>query len=493
MLKKFWRISSLKYLAAFLIPLVFVMMTTQGLDNDSWGVLAEGRYIANNGVYYEDVLSMHDGLSTVVQNYGFAVIFYWIFNLFGAAGIYVFMLVLSFLVCLFVYKICMLISEKNTNLSLLLMMITSIVLTFSGFSVTRAQMVSFVIFLALIYVLELYVKTGKKKYLWWIPAFSLAQVNLHASLWPMLFLVILTFMVDMFVTSKIEHKKEHKIVPLFVSGAVSLLLGLINPYGLSMLTVMFKVYGDAAFSDLVIELSPFGPLENAENAIFYILLGAVIFLYAFGKRQNARIRYLLMLLGFLALGLNTIKGLSQVILVMFFPLALLYKNVKIGKIFDVKICNNAAVAWVGGLALLTFVAVLPVVMLGVSNDYPEHGLVEAMDIIDVYEDGRDKRSLKIYTGYNIGGYVEYRGYRAYMDPRGCDFMKKLNGREDILQEWVDFRGGKIDKNEFLSKYSFDYLIAENDPFYGSANDGYELVYKNEDTKLEVYKKIQLVD
>ena len=155
MLKRIWRTSSLKYLAAFLLPLVFVIMTTQGLDNDSWGVLAEGRYIANNGVYYEDVLSMHDGLDTVVQNYGFAVIFYWIFNMFGAAGIYAAMLIFSFLVCFFIYKICMLISEKNTNLSLLLMMITSIVLTFSGFSVTRAQMVSFVIFLALIYVLEL--------------------------------------------------------------------------------------------------------------------------------------------------------------------------------------------------------------------------------------------------------------------------------------------------------------------------------------------------
>ena len=81
MWKKLWGIGSLKYIAAFLIPAILVMLINQGLDNDSWYVLAEGRYIAENGIYYTDVLSMHDGLNVVVQNYGFAVIFYWVFSI----------------------------------------------------------------------------------------------------------------------------------------------------------------------------------------------------------------------------------------------------------------------------------------------------------------------------------------------------------------------------------------------------------------------------
>ena len=195
-MKKIFKISCLKYLVVFLVPIIFILMTNNyGLDNDSWDVLAEGRYVAENGIYYQDVLSMHEGLNVVVQNYGFAVIFYWVFAVFGTPGIYVVMLMLNLLVCYLFYKICMLISNKNVNLSLALTLAMDLVLAL-GFVVTRAQMVSYVIFLTLIYILELYIKTGKMKYLWWIPILALAQINLHASLFLMLFLVMAAYIVD---------------------------------------------------------------------------------------------------------------------------------------------------------------------------------------------------------------------------------------------------------------------------------------------------------
>lgn len=490
MLKKVWKISSLKYIAAFLIPMVFVLVTMWSLDNDSWGVLAEGKYIVNNGIYHTDVLSMHEGLNTVLQNYVFAVFFYRIYEAFGGPGLYIAMLILNLLVCILIYKICKLISDNNKNLSLIIMMITDVMLILCGFVTTRAQMVSFVLFLSLIYVLELYMKTGKMKYLWWIPLISLAQINLHASLWPMIYLVGLTYIVDLFVESKFLHKKVSKIWPLIVVGGISFLLGFANPYGVDMLTMMFKVYGDSTFSKLVVELQPFRPFMNLGNVLFYIVLTAVGFLYAFSDRKNVRIRYLLLSFGFLALGLNTIKGLSQVILVMFFPLALLYKDIRPEKTIESSIGRNALVLWSGILVSTVFVCVCPVVVMNVSSDYSDNALIEAVDVIDEMEGENDKRELNIYTGYNIGGYVEFRGYRPYMDPRGCDFMKAINGKEDILQEWVDFRSNKISRSELLDKYSFDYLLieGENDPFYSSTNDGYEIIYKNEEKKIELYHK-----
>ena len=51
-LKKAFKIGSLKYVAMFLIPMIFVLLYNQGLDNDSWGVLAEGRQIVENGITY---------------------------------------------------------------------------------------------------------------------------------------------------------------------------------------------------------------------------------------------------------------------------------------------------------------------------------------------------------------------------------------------------------------------------------------------------------
>ena len=488
MWNKVWKISSLKYIAAFLIPLIFTMFMCQGLDNDSWDVLAEGRYIVENGVYYTDVLSMHEGLNITVQNYGFAVIFYLIFNTFGAAGIYVVMLILDFLICYLLYKICMLVSNKNVNLSLLIMVITNFVLAL-GFVTTRAQMVSYVIFLGLIYVLELYIKTDKAKYLWWLPVLSLLQINLHASLWWMLILVMLVYIIDSIKKPKL-HLQGYRTKPLIVASLMMVLFGLINPYGLDMITFIFKSYGDARFNNLIVELKPFSPFRDVFSIVVYISLVGVLSLYIFGERKNVRIRYLLMFFGFLALGLNTIKGLSQLILTMFFPLALLYKNVRLEKIIEAKIGRDAILIWGGTIVLLSFV-VTSLLIIGQIKSCPSDELVGMMDAIETDAGEQDKTKLRVYAGYGDGSYVEYRGYRPYIDPRGEVFLKKNNGKEDILYEWIDFEDGGIKVLDFLEKYNFDYIISRSDdPFYDFESDsyGYEMIFKDEENGLEVFGK-----
>ena len=253
--KKTWLISKLKFFIAFIIPLILVLSINHALDSDTWYILAEGKEIATNGIYYEDPLSMHDGLEIVVQNYGFAVIFYWIYSVFGAAGIYICMLILNVIVCYLLYKICMLLSNKNVNLSLLIMLITDLVLI-PWFIVTRAQVLSYVFFLSLIYILELYIKTKNKKILWWLPLLSLLQVNLHASLWPMLIVVMVVYCIDGIKAPKL-HLQGYSIKPLIIMTILMILVGFINPYGVKMLLLMFSSYGNQTFMRLIPELNPF--------------------------------------------------------------------------------------------------------------------------------------------------------------------------------------------------------------------------------------------
>ena len=489
MWSKIWRVSSLKYIAAFLLPFILIMFITYRLDNDTWDVLAQGRYIAENGVYYTDVLSMHEGLNITVQNYAFSVLFYLIFSAFGAPGIYAVMLVLNFLVCYLIYKICMLISDKNANLSLLLMVITDFVLAL-GFITTRAQMVSYVIFLGLIYILELYVKADKTKYLWWLPLLSFLQINLHASLWWMLILVLLVYVIDSIKKPKL-HLQGYRTGPLIIAGVAMVLFGLINPYGVNMITFIFKSYGDTRFHDLIIELHPFSPFRNYFSIFTYFSIVGVLVSYIFRGEKKVRIRYLLMFFGFLALGLNAIKGMSQFVLTMFFPLALLYKDAKIERVIDAKLGRDAVVIWGGAIILLSFVVTCPVVVGQVKN-YPNEAFAKAFDVVDDDVGERNKGALKVYaTGYNDGGYAEYRGYKPYIDPRGEVFLKKNNGKENILYEWIDFRNGKVEVSDFLKKYNFDYILVGNDrdPFYDLENENYEMIFKSEEEGVEVFKRV----
>ena len=472
---------AMKYLIAFLLPMLVVMGINHYLDNDSWDVLAEGRYIVENGIYHEDVLSMHEGFHATVQNYGFATIFYLIHSALGAPGIYLAMLVLNFVILFLLYKICMLLSNKNVKLSLILMAATDVVLAF-GFIVTRAQMIDYVVFLALIYVMELFIKTGKIKHLLWIPLFSVAMINLHASSWWMLFAIMVAYIVG--------GIKNYKLWPLILAFVVSLLLGFLNPYGIEMILTIFNGYGSMAGLDFVKELRPFNPLVGY-NLIFFLAVVVGVVLQIFAKNKT-KVRHLLLFFGFLFMGLTSLKGFSEVILVLFFPLAYVYKDFKFPQIFDNVKIGKAVAVWTGLLLAGVTLCVLVMVTINIPNR-PERAMVEAMDTIDREVGGKNKKDLKVYVGYNQGGYVEYRGYPAYLDPRGEYFVKAVNKKEDILQEYIDVKNGKIKVSDFLTKYDFDFLLVEE--YYEEAlsnlnDERYELIYSSDENETRLYKKVE---
>ncbi|MBQ1528575.1 hypothetical protein IIZ77_02940, partial [Candidatus Saccharibacteria bacterium] len=305
----------LKYVILFLLPVVIVLWLRTQVDNDSWFVLAEGREIVENGVYLTDALSMHEGLEIVVQNYGFAVVYWLIYTVFGLSGLFIGMILMYLLVEFLLYKIFMLLSEKNEGLALILTVMTSALLGLF-FVTTRAQMVSYAIFLTVIYILERYVKKGEKDWLVAIPLLSLVQINLHASVWLMLFMVMGAFILD----SRIEG---YKAKPLVITMLVSLVMGLINPYGVNMITFVVKSYSGGAIQRLVTEMTPFN-LGSWSNWVLYGVIAMVIVIGFYGKAKDIKVRYLMMFIGLLGLGLNTFKGMSQVILVMFLPVVGMY-------------------------------------------------------------------------------------------------------------------------------------------------------------------------
>ena len=478
----------LKILIAFLTPIAGVMVCNNSLDNDSWYVLSEGREIVENGIYYEDQLSMHEGLDVTVQNYGFSAIFYLIYSAFGPVGIYLSMLIINLLLCYLIYKVCMLISHKNLNLSLIIMVLTDLLLA-KGFIVTRAQLVSYCLIMLVVYLLELYIKNKNSKYLWFLPLISLVQVNLHASLWPMIPLFIWVYIIDSFKCKRL-HLEGYKTWPLAVALVGSIIAGFLNPYGFKMLTFIITSYGVPEAHSYINELQSFRPLGDIFNILLYGTIALTMMFYIFGPTKNIRVRWLLLIFGLLALGLNTYKGLSHLILVLLFPLAAVYKDVAIGKKYK-KQCWMAA-SWVGILALTTIIAYSIVMVPMVGERSQKKELVEALDYLDVETAAKNKNELKIYTGYNEGGYVEFRGYKPYIDPRMEVFIKANNGKEDIFQEYYNLENGKLNQPEFLDKYNFDYLIVmDYEKLYNLVSDKYTMIFEKngEAESVRVYKKL----
>lgn len=484
LIKKLWSIETLKYISAFFIPTIFVFLANQTIDSDSWFILAEGRHITTNGIFYNDVLSMHSDLSIVVQQYGFATIFWLIYSTLGPAGLYILMLLLNLFICILLYKICMLISDKKVNMSLLLMLITDTILII-GFVTTRPQILSYTIFLLAIYILELYIKTDKTKYLWWIPILSIIQINCHASLWLMIPVLLSVYIIDSIKSPKL-HLQGYRTKPLIIVTVISFLAGLLNPYGIKMVTYILTSYGVSTIFNMINEMHSFN-LRNVFNVLLYVSIVITLILYIFGKNKNIRTRYLILFFGFLGIGINSIRGMSHLILVMFFPLALLYKDKKTEHLIDASIGRKAILVWTGVLSIIIFVAasivVLPNISTGLSPD-----IVAAVDAIDNSE---SNQNATVYAGYNDGGYLEFRGYKSYLDSRADVFLKANNGKEDILQEWADFKKHKISDKALIEKYNFDYLFINNESdLFQSLNetDKYKMIYENSDSTIKVYQQ-----
>ena len=470
----------LKFLIAFLIPVMGVTVCNQFIDNDSWYVLAEGREIVENGIYYTDQLSIHEGLDVTVQNYGFAVIYYLIYSVVGPVGVYIGMLLINVLLCYLIYKICMLLSDKNVNLSLIIMVLTDLLLA-RWFITTRAQMVSYCIMMLVIYLLELYIKRDKTKYLWWIPVLSLAQINLHASLWPMIPIVLVVYIIDSSKFKKL-HLDGYKTKPLLVTLAGSVLVGFLNPYGFKMMTFILTSYGVPEANESIQELTAFRPLGGGFEILLYLSVVTVMMLYIFGKKQRIRMRWLILTFGFLALGINTVKGMSNLILVLLFPMAAVYKDMRITEKW--RKWGWMAASWVGIMAICTIVATA-VILIPDAIDGPSEEMIVMVDKLDENVGNLKKEDLKVYVGYDHGGFLEYRGYKSYIDPRMEVFIKTNNNKEDIFKEWYDLKHGKIKVDDFVKKYDFDYIVAMEHEvnLYNLESGEYELIYDSKDEKL----------
>ena len=97
----------------------------------------------------------------------------------------------------------------------------------------------------------------------------------------------------------------------------------------------------------------------------------------------------------------------------------------------------------------------------------------------------------IFNSLVNGGYLEWRGYKTYIDQRPELYCKEINGKADIYNEYLDVKNGRIDFQKFLDKYGFNYLIVLNyeDGFqtFLECSDGYEVVVEADQYK--VFKKI----
>lgn len=470
----------------FFVPLFVCALSKIDRENDIWFLLNHGKYVLEHGFPTIEPFSMHQGFSFVMQQWLSAVIFYIIYDFFGKYGLLILVNLVNILILYFLYKLCMKLSDNRFRLSIIITCITDLLLL-QSFMVPRPQIFTYLILIIILYIMECFYNNKNSKLIYFLPLISWLQINLHASMWFMIFLFILPYIVH-FIITKIKDKQDNRIFKLLLIIGVMLLVGIINPYGIKAITYVFTSYGNYYINHSVIEM--FSPVcANGKLSIYfyctYITIFIVIAIYIMHKKGQLQLRHMLLLMGVIFLAITAIRNYALLVIGAI-PFLASYMKDLFPKKKETKIVmsKKSKITYIGAIIFLLIytIGVISIKKVSFTNEL-EKG-------IDVLLKNNKAEDIVLYTNYNDGSYAEYRGLKPYIDTRAEVFLKSNNKKEDIMKEYYFISNGVMDDKEFVNKYHFTHLIvSKTDNLYDylSKDKSYKVIYKGK--KYKIFEKV----
>jgi hypothetical protein len=472
----------------FLTLLLFIpcFLIRRVLDNDVWFLLNSGRYVLNHGIPQIEPFSIHKNLEFVMQQWLTDIIFWKIYYFFGENGLFILVMICYAIIIFLMFKLTLYISNKNFIISFLITSLSSFLIY--TYMVTRPTIFTLIIVMVELIVLEKYANSNNKKYLFVLPVLSLLMINLHAALWPILFILILPYIVDSlnikyhFITGG-GYSTKYLIIIIIVMFMVAF----INPYGIDSMTYLIKSTGYADMKNIVELQAPY--INSVLGATTYLYIAFILIVYIFYRDGSAKIRYFFLTVGTVYMVLTSLRNITYFAIGSLFPLAHYLKN---SNFIDK---TNIGPKNIKLRIILVTLIIFAIICTGTYNDeeykttYTEY--LDLNNTIDYIVNNEDTSNIIIYTGFNDGSLVQFRGLPTYIDPRAEVYFKKLNKKDEIFNEYFDMKYGRVYYKDVLNKYNFTHLIVSKDDIlytYLPEDKDYNEIYKN-DTYI-VYEKIR---
>lgn len=451
------------------------------LQNDTYWLICMGEHIVKNGFPTVDPLTFHDGLSFTVQQWLTSVIFYLLYSRFGVMALYILNIIVYFIMTAVIFRLCINISRNNLIISLAVTVFTCILLSF--YIVPRPQTFSTLIFILVIYFLEKFIETDRPLYLAALPVLSVLLVNLHSAMWLFFFVLLIPYLIDGLKKDLwITRTQGYRLVPILWAALLSVAAGFINPYGIKNMLYVVYSYGNSKVNSVVNEMASPDFKEWFGITLFLLIL-FIVFVFMITKGHD-RLRYTLITIGTLYMGLSSVRSLALFAGCAIPFLAYRLKDLKLPELDFSK--GKRIIRYVLTASILVLVIfVLCIKEYDFSESMNDFRPIGAVDYI---VENIDTSKMRLYNEYNTGGYIEFRGLRTFIDSRAEVFLKSLNKKDDIILDYLDVRSSKLHYRHFVEKYSFTHLlVGKGDPInvYLKEDSGYKKLY--EDKMYLVYK------
>lgn len=534
--------------AIILIAMFSLALTPVTLQNDTYYTIEIGKQIMETGIDMQDHFSWHQDLAYTYPHWLYDLITYQIYSSFGMTGIFVTTCILSMILGVSLF----LINNKITKNQVISFLISvGVMYLIKDYIAARAQLVTFILFIWMIYCIEMFLKGKKKRYAIGIVGISILIANLHVAVWPFLFVLFLPYIAEYIIASladviiyrkigkkilelkiknlkskninaekinileekllklneqidrikikrdkelenpyKIKLVKNKNVKWLILIMIICLFTGLITPLGDTPYTYLVKTMQGNTTQNINEHL-PMTIYEQPEVlATIIIFLAILIF-----TKTKIRLSDLFMIGGLCYLMLMSRRQLSMFVLVGSIVLNRLicdmikryYKEPKDEKFKELR----------NKLAFLGMIIIMSIMSYHFAEEKSgDHYIDETtypVQACDYILNNIDLGTAKFYNEYNYGSYMIYRGIPVFIDSRADLYAPEFSGKEeDIFMDFINVSSIGDFYEDIFEKYGITHAIMYKDAKISmiidkTKDENYKKIY--EDNYFVIYERL----
>lgn len=534
--------------AIILIAMFSLALTPVTLQNDTYYTIEIGKQIMETGIDMQDHFSWHQDLAYTYPHWLYDLITYQIYSSFGMTGIFVTTCILSMILGVSLF----LINNKITKNQVVSFLISvGVMYLIKDYIAARAQLVTFILFIWMIYCIEMFLKGKKKRYAIGIVGISILIANLHVAVWPFLFVLFLPYIAEYIIASladviiyrkdekrilelKIKHLKtknikheklealEEKLIKLnehidrvkikrakelenpykiklvknknikwlILIMIICLFTGLITPLGDTPYTYLAKTMQGNTTQNINEHL-PMTIIEQPEVLSTIIIFLAILIF----TKTKIRLNDLFMIGGLCFLMLMSRRQLSMFALVGSIILNRIICDMI--KIYNKEPKNNDKKKSINKLAFLGMIIIMSIMSYHFAEEKSgDHYIDETtypVQACDYILNNIDLGTAKFYNEYNYGSYMIYRGIPVFIDSRADLYAPEFSGKEeDIFMDFINVSSIGDFYEDIFEKYGITHAIMYKDAkismIIDKTNDeNYKKIY--EDDYFVIYERL----
>lgn len=431
-------------------------------QNDTFFTIAIGERVDKYGIEEDEKLVWHKGLEYTNSRWLFDLLVFKIYEHYSFLGIYIFVSICSVLLILLYFYITNKIT-KNIYLSFLITVF--MIHLIAGCFTARSLLQSFFLFLLEFYCIEEYISGRKKRYFVLLIIIPIVLVNIHASVFPMYFVIIMPYIVEYLCSiiigkynneAKIIIEKNDNVIPLLIIIIVGLLAGFCTPPGMAPFTDLFKAMSGESI-EIISELQSINIIEYHE---FLFLLIIPISIIAF-TNTKVKITDCLFILGFALLSINTRRCVYFFFLISSICIVRIIKNFINQYSLNLNRISHK-------LKVLLYIFVLVVIVQNsilnildtLKDDYVSIKSYP-IDATKYILENVDISNMRIYNHFNFGSYLEYKKIPAFIDSRSGIYTPEFNPGVTILSDWKSIIKGTVNYRLIFNKYEITHALLYN--------------------------------